>query len=644
MTSDVLKTIKIRDSFFKYKQKYPNDTKTKDLYELYKKKVKDLVWQAKKNFCDKTISNHPSDSRKLWTLYKKIMYNKSESKTGTHIKTITHNNKVIENPHQISDLFNTFFVNVTDTLDIDSSPIDEQYLDNFSRNIFSSFRLNPTNLIEVKDAIDSLKSSSATGHDCISAKFVKKFSTQLCPMLVHFINKSFLTSTFPDSLKSAVVTPIYKGGSATNATNYRPISVLSTFSKIFEKIIKNRLTSFLRNNAILHQEQYGFEENSNTTAACLALTDFVTRSMDKGKYTACIFIDLQKAFDCVDHEILLYKLSKLNLSNKDKHFFETYLLQRKQSVRVNDRCSNFMYVKKGVPQGSILGPDLFKIYIDDITHLALNGSIQLYADDAVIKYSIDSESELKGAILSDLAVVEEWLQKNKLSLNIKKTKVMLFQNKTWNNFTINYKHESLELVEHFNYLGLVIDNKLKWFSHIDHVIKKISPYIFILRRLRKFFSKDILYSIFSSYISSHLCYLNPIWCRTTQSYITKLDVLLKKAIKTIHGYPLRYPTHLLYTNQYISFDNLCKRELYLIAFKIVNNKIKHNFILNRNIDFHNYNTRNKSNFYVSLFKTDKQKNNCLYNCLQAFNNLPSDIKEIQSINVFKKRITMFLIN
>ncbi|XP_055387934.1 uncharacterized protein LOC129616341 [Condylostylus longicornis] len=222
---------------------------------------------------------------------------------------------------------------------------------------------------------------------------------KLTPILVKFINLSFQNHILTDSLKSGVVTPIYKGGGHRDKNNYRPVSVLSALSKIFEIVIRNRLEIFLANNNILNVEQYGFERKSNTTSACIRLTHFITKNMDEGKYVSFVFLDLKKAFDCVDHDILLRKLSGMNFEFDQISFIRSYLTQRKQSVRLGDVVSESKILKKGVRQGSILGPTLFKIYtLDDTARLNLRGSIQLYADDAVMKYASVSEYELRDSV------------------------------------------------------------------------------------------------------------------------------------------------------------------------------------------------------------------------------------------------------
>lgn len=642
ITTEILKEMKIRDSFFKYKKKYPEDIHTSNLYYKYRDRVKELITEAKKKYYSDEISRSPGDSKKLWNLYKKIIYNTNKIPED-QIKVLCQNDKKLTQEKDIVECLNSYFVNVTSEIEIPTESIDVEYINQFRRNIFTNFNLTPTNYEEVDAAINSLNTTAANGFDNISTKFIKQFSIHLIPIIVKYINKAFETSIFPSKLKTAIVIPIFKKGNSTDCSNYRPISILPSFSKIFEIIIKNRLNLFLTNNKILSEEQFGFEKGSNTTAACLALTDFISKNIDQGKYVGCVFLDLQKAFDCVDHKILLLKLSNLNFSRSCIKFFESYLQDRKQMVRLNNTFSSEKINLKGVPQGSILGPDLFKIYIDDITQLNLKGDIQLYADDTVLKYAESNEENLKNSIQTDMQKIQIWLNKHRLNLNIKKTKIIIFENKSLSmNTNFPYKNQHIEVVKNYNYLGLNLDSKLNWSYHIDSIIKNIAPYIFILRKLRYYLSKNVLYIIYSSYIKSHITYLNPIWSRAPKTYLNKIDIMHKKCIKVIHKYPLLFPTNLLYSDKYLSFTSICRFELYMVAFKIINNKIKHNFILSRNIELHNHNTRNKTNFYLTLFKTNNRANNCLYNSLKAYNELPESLKLISNLSVFKKKIKEYI--
>lgn len=644
ITNEIVQNIKIRDSFYKYMKKYPGDNHIKTLYEEYKTKVKTQIIQAKKNYYSTEILQFANDNKNVWKLYKKIMFNSDDSSKAEQINHLNYDNKRIEKKDEIADFMNGYFVNVTDTLRIENNNLNHDII-NHPQRIFSNFNLTPTNLVEITSIINSLKLSAATGFDDISARFVKTFSEKLSPILVRFINHAFTTGIFPEYLKSATVIPILKNGSATNCNNYRPISVLPCFSKIFEKVIKQRLTHFLKNNNILHDEQFGFEKFSNTTAACLNLTDFITKKSDERKFVACVFLDLRKAFDCVDHEILIAKLRNLNFSNIELELFRTYLVNRTQRVRIDNVLSSMKLIKKGVPQGSILGPDLFKIYINDICKLDLHSTLLLYADDGVLKLYADTEEQLREFIIEDLSKVENWLKNHRLLLNFEKTKIMLFGSKC-NTIRDNlqYFNQSIEIVEKFNYLGLVIDSKLTWNDHIEHVRKKITPYVFILKRLRNYLNDKALFTIYSSYVISNITYLNPVWSRASATSLSLIETIHKKSIKIIHGYPNRYPTNRLYCDRYISFSNICKRELYIVAYKVVNNLIKHNFILNRMIDIHSHNTRNKSCFYLTLFRTNAQKKNCLYACIKCFNDLPVELKTIENFCQFKKNITTFILN
>lgn len=637
MTPEIVENIKLRESFFKFKKKYPDSIRIIEKYKFYKQKVNILKAAAKKRYYSSKLQIAPTNSHHVWNIYKQIMYNK-DSNTSDQIKVIEHNGVKIENDFAMAEMFNDFFVNITSNIDISTEDIDIAYLDQFSPNLVSPFTIDMCTSEEVNSIIQSLNPSASSGYDQISIKFIKKFSHKLSPVISNLINASYTNGVFPDSLKKAIVTPILKAGSSTNCNNYRPISVLNSLSKIFETSLKKSLRQFLVHNKIMHSKQYGFEVMSNTTAACLDLTDYISRNMDDGKFVATVFLDLKKAFDCVDFDILLHKLKLLGFDSTQMNLFATYLRNRTQAVRINGKISNYRKIIKGVPQGSILGPDLFKIYINDIAKLNLYGKIQLFADDTAINYSGNTQGDLMREMQQDLGMLEQFFDKHRLLLNVTKTKILLYENRNFNNFEVFFKGEKIENVKTYNYLGLIVDSKLNFHDHIDRTASKIIPYVFILKRLKLFLDEKALYTIYCAHIMSHIHYVNPIWSRTSEYKLDKINKIQKKAIKIILGLPRLHPTNMLYTPKYISFVNICKIELFTLAYKIINNLIKHHFTLSKSLDIHNHNTRNKSNFYLSVFKSNRMKSNCLYNCLKEFNELPVQLKESENLNCFVKMI------
>jgi hypothetical protein len=287
------------------------------------------------------------------------------------------------------------------------------------------------------------------------------------------------SNIFPDRLKIAKVKTIHKTGDKMNLANYRPISILPALSKIFEIVLKNQINAYLEENNIIDQKQYGFQKQSSTTAAVTQLLYDITSNLENGKKTACLFLDIRKAFDCLNHKSLIIILQKIGFEENALKLLANYLVNRKQFVVINDIDSTYGLIRRGVPQGSVLGPLLFTIYINNIFKLQLHGKPQCFADDTVLVYAENDFTILKQKMEQDLQTLHTWLNMMSLSLNIEKTKFILFRRKNQNldNIfdTITIENidnpEIIACTKTYNYLGLIIDECLTFSNHIKKVIR-----------------------------------------------------------------------------------------------------------------------------------------------------------------------------
>ena len=285
-----------------------------------------------------------------------------------------------------------------------------------------------------------------------------------------------MSGIIPDNLKVALVTPIFKSNDETKFENYRPISVLTCFSKLLEKLMAKRLTMFIGNYKILSKHQYGFRQNRSTEHAIINFVDKITTAIDQGKFSVGIFLDLSKAFDTINHRILIRKLDHYCIRGIAKKWFENYLCNRKQLVKYNGVKSEEMTITSGVPQGSVLGPLLFLLYINDIQYCSNLVSIILFADDTNILYSDACLETLNEILQTEMNKITYWLNVNKLSLNTTKTELILFRSrnkKSKYDLKISINQENIKQVQNINFLGIVIDEFLTWRDHINLIAKKI---------------------------------------------------------------------------------------------------------------------------------------------------------------------------
>ena len=367
---------------------------------------------------------------------------------------------------------------------------------------------------EFEEAFKGLKRNKAAGFDDLSSNIIIDAYDSLKNILFHVFKGSVQRGVFPDSLKIAKATPIFKSGDKDNVSNYRPISTLPVFSKVSEIIMYNRLYNHLDSKGLLYEKQFGFQRNNSTEHAMLQLTRDITDSFEKVEYTLGGFIDLSKAFDTVDHQILIKKLQYYRIDGTALEWFKSYLGNRKQYISSQDASENCLDIICGVPQGSILGRLLFLIYVNDLFKASNPLMEVMFADDTNLFISHKNIDTLFASMIKELENVSMWFKSNKLSLNVDKTKWLLFHPlskrqsllQTFPNVLIEHIHIKREYETKF--LGVFIDENLSWKQHIDIVSSKISKSIGILYKSRDVLSKQCLKQLYFSFIHSYVNYAN----------------------------------------------------------------------------------------------------------------------------------------
>ena len=353
-----------------------------------------------------------------------------------------------------------------------------------------SIFIAPVTENEVKQISMSFKAGKAVGFDGIDMSDIKPNIEFLAGPLSYLINLSISSGTVPDCIKLAKVIPIFKSDCHLEFNNYRPISILPSFSKFFEKIMFNRLVAFLNKQNVFYEHQYGFTPSYSTTLAMIHLVEQISSSIDNKEICAGIFLDLSKAFDTVNHKILLNKLEHYGIRGIALDWVKSYLNDRKQYVEVNNVASAQKTVKCGIPQGSILGPLLFILYVNDISNSSEILKFILFADDTNIFYSCKDIENLENTLNTELEKVSVWLIVNKLSINIKKTKYIIFKTRqkriTPHNMLIKVNNETIEQKESIKFLGVIIDESLSWKEHINVIASKISRTIGVISRAKFF--------------------------------------------------------------------------------------------------------------------------------------------------------------
>jgi hypothetical protein len=362
--------------------------------------------------------------------------------------------------------------------------------------------LNQTCPEELSKIIDKLK-DCASGWNSIPSSVLKSSKNSLTPVLSHIINLSLNQGVFPTELKLANVIPLFKAGDKQSTGNYRPVSLLTTFSKLYERIFYNRLANFLKMQKILFDYQFGFRTNHSTDMALTILIDKVVDALEKGHLMVGIFLDFSKAFDTVNHNILLEKLNRYGVRGVSNDWVRSYLDKRSQFCTYDGTKSETKFISCGVPQGSILGPLLFLIYINDLHHATDKLDIILYADDSNLFLQSKTLSEIETKMNLELPNWVTWLQSNRLSLNVSKTHAMVFGTKNdilKKELKIKMNGITLDVVNKSKFLGVVIDDQINWKQHILYTSKKTAKAIGIISIARRVFNKATLKQLYYSFV------------------------------------------------------------------------------------------------------------------------------------------------
>ena len=477
--------------------------------------------------------------------------------TKDEVGIIEPEHNVVVREDNLADFFNRRFASQGERV---SRSVSAMSVEDFqSGRTLNSMYLYPTSLDEIHCSIADLKIGKASGIDELSAEVLKISALAIVPYLQKLINQTFSPGEFPDCLKIAKVFPLFISGSKADVDIYRSISLLPVLSKVLEKIMYNRLIKFFDKNDILYEKQFGFRSKHSTVDALIEITENIRSGTDE-EFTS-IMLDLRKAFDTINHYRLVEKLSQCGVRGIVNKWFQSYLSNRKQAVFVNNKWSNFEPINCGVPQGSILGPLLFIIYINEFPKSCPNVTTQIFADDANLIYS--KKKSLTSRLDKELMKVPSWMSFNKLAVNIPKTQMLQF------NDTSNVQFMGVNLVndESTKYLATHTDPKPSFHSHIKHVMKKLSKQLSVIARLRHYVPRGILLKYYQN--EPIITWFVGLWLYIKTSVEPQLHHP-KKVLRLVHFKPQFHRSReLFFQNGFFNVFELYAMELLKFCLKSV---------------------------------------------------------------------------
>ena len=519
-------------------------------FKKYRNLYNVVIRNAKKLYYEKQLFENQKNLRKTWQILFSTIHKNGNKKQD--LSNLTINGLNINDPLQMATSFINYFASIAAKTVEKIVPSNKSPVELLEQNP-NTFKFNDKNLTknEILEATMLLTNKKTPDHNGVSTSFIKQTLSSFINPLFHIFNLSLNTGIVPTQLKIAKVVPIFKAGDRACMDNYRPISLLSTFSKILEKIVAIRLLTYLDNNKILSKWQFGFRSKHSTSHPMVHFLNNVTEKLNKKRHTVAIFCDLKKAFDTCDHSILLMKLKKYGILGGELDWFKSYLTGRKQFVNIKNQSSSLLDILLGVPQGSILGPLLFILYINDLP-LSSQFLALLFADDTTLLYSHDDIQSLTEIANREFQKICEYFRINKMVLHPDKTKFMVFSRSNQvnmelfcNNNDVGHVNEanispigritSADDVPAVKFLGVFFDPSLNFKHHLSSLKNKLSKALYALRTVKNLLSQKSLLMLYNSIFHCHLLYAIQIWSCVRSGPINELFKLQKAAIRIISG-------------------------------------------------------------------------------------------------------------
>ena len=538
------------------------------------------------------------------------------------------------NPENTADFINEFFTNIGPNL---AKKIKKPWSFEGEKPEVMLGDLS-TNELEISELCKEINVNKSSGIMHISSEIIRDAFVTIPSKVVELFNMSFNRSEIPDEWKKAKVTPLPKAGDTRNVSNLRPVSILPLPSKLIEKIVHNRVYRHCNDNKLLDDKQGGFRPNHSTVSTTSYFINDLYTAMNNKEITIAVYIDAMKAFDTVNHDILINKLQYIGIIGKCADWFKEYLKGRNQCTIANDIVSSSKPITCGVPQGSVCGPLLFLLYINDISRSMKNCKVSLYADDTVLYYSSSSLNIAANKVQNDLAALNEWCEINKLTINCKKTKYCVYGmreivKKSKNvDMILSLNNVILERVCSYKYLGFILDDHLNFNKHINSMVSTVSHKLYLLSRIRRYLNNAACISIFKTMVLSVLEYGNIIYSGTSKINLEKLDKLFYRGLRICDA-----------TNNKVSNKQLCedynitplesRREVQILLF--MHKQTQNTDILKK--------TKIRTRLHAApVFRTykpnnEKARSNVMYRGAIKWNALPY-IERNKDFNDFKKKI------
>ena len=618
---------------------YKNNRIAFQEYNNYKNNLCRVIRKSKRDYFINKFNSCKNDIKGSWKIINSILSKKF--KKSDNITILDSRGREIHDSNVIANDFCNYFSTIAHRLDSDIPVTNTDPMGYMPDPIPASFTPALATEHEVETIIKSVPNKSVNIN--IMPIFIyKKIAPLISPVICDIFNSSVNEGMFPSNLKLSRTRPLFKSKNTKVKDNYRPISLLPFLSKINEKLMKTRAIEFLNENEILYNKQFGFRAGCSTSDAVLHYVDDCVAALDKRLYTVTVFLDFSKAFDTVNHDIMLRKLDRLGFRGNTNDYFRSYLCDRRMYVSVNGCDSETTTMNIGLPQGSVSAPWLFSLYINDMHRTSRKLKFIHYADDTTVYMSGNNLKRLCEEVCEELRLIDDWLKSNRLSLNINKTYCMIHTHSNYdlNDRDVRIRNTPITFVKSAKFLGITIDDRLNYNEHVTQLTKRLSRCKGILYKLSYSIPPTILRQLYFAIFYSVMIYGIAIWGGGNITNLNMVSRINRTAVNTfINELPFSIPQPLTFNLVYQYF---CLLAFYRYA-NCENFPYFHNKIINL-IPVHGHSTRFSSSNNYSLPTVSKtvSQNQFLFNAIKMWNNLPPEIKELSSITLFKSKLKQAL--
>lgn len=602
-------------------------------YKRYKNQYKDKIQLKKYERTQKLLDKVNGDIKGTWKVLKSLLNNEN-----AEISSLNNGQITIEDNKQMADEFNKFFVSSIEEIN-ECIPL-VPYTSTTTDTPNDFFEFEAVSIHDVKMCLSELKNN--TDEYNLNVNVLLDCLELIAVQLTDIINDSFQSGCFPNALKIATIIPIRKVAGTTSINEFRPVNMLPLIEKVIEKLAYRQFNSFITRNALLNEYQSGFRGSHSCESAINDVLFEWKEAQNTSKSIIAVFLDLQRAFETIDPKILIKKLRQYGVREKSLEWFNSYLSNRKQKVKLNNTHSCELNNNLGVPQGSILGPLLFILYINDLGNCLRYCRIKMFADDTLIFIICDSVIDACQLLNDDLSILFDKLCMHKLKLNVKKTKAMIISNRRSTDISdivIKIKQEKIDLVDQIKYLGVVIDKKLNFTENVNYLCKKVGKKVNVLSRLRNQLNCQQKIMLYKTLIQPHFTYCSSILFLSNQNDLRRMQVMQNRCMRNILRLDrFSHEKDMLDTLNLLSVSHLIKFNTLIFVNKIVNGRAP-SYLTNRvkkNSENERKNTlRNRNN--IELINATKMcsQNSLYYKGFALYNSLPNGIKDEKSVYKFK---------